>query len=181
MLALLRRGFTALDSVSLPILYKSIIRPHLEYGNVVWHPQYKGDEQQLERVQHRATKMIPELKNVRYEERLRKLDLPSLNYRKARGDMIECYKYLTGISKVSGDILPRDHRSLTRGHSLKLKKPRVATRLRQNFFCVRIVNAWNSLPEQVISAPSLNAFKNRIDKHWEKYKFREDSDWFQKP
>jgi len=55
-----------------------MVRPHLEYGNVVWHPQFKKDLELLEGVQRRATKRVPGLHNLRYEERLRRTDLPSL-------------------------------------------------------------------------------------------------------
>ena len=181
LLSLIRRGFPSLDSVSLPLLYKSIIRPHIEYGNVVWHPRYKGDEQQLENVQRRATKLIPELRDLDYSERLRRLDLPSLYYRRARGDMIECFKYLTGIYKTKSDILHCDTQTQTRGHSFKLKKTQVSSSVRQNFFSVRVVNAWNSLSEQVVSAPTLNAFKDRLDKLWKNFKFSQDSEWFKQP
>jgi len=74
-----------------------MVRPHLEYGNVVWHPQFKKDLELLEGVQRRATKMLPGLHNLSYEERLRRIDLPSLLYRRLRGDVIETYKYLHGI------------------------------------------------------------------------------------
>ena len=135
----------------------------------------------MENTQCRATKLIPELRDLEYGERLRRLDLPSLYYRRARGDMIECFKYLTGIYKTNSDILQRDLRTQTRGHSLKLKKPQVSSAVRQNFFSVRVVNAWNSLTEQVVSAPTLNAFKNRLDKLWRSFKFSQDSDWFKLP
>jgi len=58
-----------------------------------------------------------------------------------------------------------DATSWLRGHSLKLYKPRCHTRLRQNF-SVRVINEWNKLPQSVIEAPSVNAFKNRLDKYW---------------
>jgi len=48
-----------------------MVRPHLEYGNVVWHPQFKKDIELLEAVQRWATKMVPGLRNLSYEERLR--------------------------------------------------------------------------------------------------------------
>ena len=92
--------------------------------------------------------------------------------------MIECYKYLRGTYCVSGDILPRDIDSSTRGHSYKLKKPTATSSVRQNFFSTRVVNAWNSLPDAVVSAPTLNTFKNRLDRVWAAYKFSEDSEWF---
>jgi len=59
-----------------------------------------------------------------------------------------------------------DTTSWLRGHSLKLYKPRCHTTLRQNFFSIRVINEWNKLPQSVIEAPSVNAFKNRLDKYW---------------
>ena len=75
-------------------LFTSLVRPHLEYGNVVWHPYLRKDIEAIEAVQHRATKMVPGLSKMSYEERLKKLDLPTLEYRRQRGDAIEAYKYL---------------------------------------------------------------------------------------
>ena len=71
----------------------SNIRPHLEYGNVIWHPYLRKDIEMTERVQHRATRMVPGLSKLSYEDRLRKMDLPTLEYRRSRGDAIEVYKY----------------------------------------------------------------------------------------
>ena len=53
---------------ALPLLYKSLVRPHLEYGNVVWGPSYKADMKAIEGVQRRATKLIPALKNNTYKK-----------------------------------------------------------------------------------------------------------------
>ena len=83
-LGLIKRSFVYLNCENLRMLYTGIVRPHLEYGNVVWHPGYKKDVELLERVQQRATKMVPELKDLSYEERLRILDLPSLEHRRLR-------------------------------------------------------------------------------------------------
>ena len=76
-------------------LYKSIVRPLLEYGNVVWHPLLKSQEKDIEDVQRRATKLIGSIKDLTYSERLEQLKLPSLQHRRRRGDMIETYKYIT--------------------------------------------------------------------------------------
>ena len=51
----------------------------------------------FETIQHRATKLVQSLREKSYVERVKALSLPSLYYRRARGDMIECYKYLSGI------------------------------------------------------------------------------------
>ena len=59
-----------------------MVRPHLEYGNAIWGPFYKMDKRKVESVQRRATKLMPELKDKTYEERLRYLKIPSLVYRR---------------------------------------------------------------------------------------------------
>ena len=82
LLGLIRRSFTHLDITLMKQLYTVMVRPHLEYGNVVWHPQLKQNIELLEAVQHRVTKMIPGLSHLSYEERLKRMGLPSLSYRR---------------------------------------------------------------------------------------------------
>ena len=111
-----------------------------------------------------------------YSERLRALKLPSLSYRKLRGDMIEVYKIINGksnqdtctILKLWKDMAPR---SSIRGHSLKLYPQRARTQLRKYSFAMRVVNYWNSLPEKIVTSKTLNTFKNRLDKYWEDQNF----------
>jgi len=168
-LGLIRRTFTYINGEIMKQLYTSLVRPHLEYGNVVWHPFYKKDIALLEAVQHRATRMIPGMKDLTYEERLRRIKLPSLAYRRLRGDAIEVFKYMHGIYRVdSEDILPR-HQNMsmkTRGHCLKLQKRECNGQLRANFFGLRVVNMWNALPESVVMSSTVNEFKGRFDRHY---------------
>jgi len=91
----------------------------------------------------------------------------SVLYRHTRGDMIEFYKILT--DKYDNNVnlhLLRQKDSITRGHSLKLVHPRCHYDLQKCSFTVRIVNLWNSLPENVVSTSTVNTFKNRLDKFW---------------
>ena len=74
------------------LLYKSYIPTVLEYGNVIWGPQYILDQEQIEKVQRRATKMIHDLENCTYNECLTALNLPSLKYCRLLGDMIMIYQ-----------------------------------------------------------------------------------------
>ena len=75
-LGLIKKSFNTLNRKTLPILYKALVRPHLEYANVVWGPNYIGDCDRLERVQRRATKYVQDLSSLEYDERLITLKLP---------------------------------------------------------------------------------------------------------
>ena len=123
---------------------------------------------EVEKVQRRATKMLGRLKDLPYPERLRRLKLPCLEHRRKRGDVIEVYKYLHGFYKVSrpGFHIVRNVMRSTRGNSLKLLKPRHRLNVRGSHFANRVVNLWNSLPDNVVTAPSVDSFKRRLDKVW---------------
>ena len=87
-LGLIKKSFNTLNRKTLPILYKDLVRPHLEYANVVWGPNYIEDCDKIERVQRRATKCVQDLSSLEYDERLVTLQLPTLSYRRHRDDMI---------------------------------------------------------------------------------------------
>ena len=167
---IIRRSFNHLSEQTFTLLFKSLVRPILEYGNIVWQPMSKGLCSQVEDVQRRATKLLGHIKNLSYPERLMKLKLPSLEFRRLRGSMIEVYKFVNGYYDVNQPKFERDtsERNL-RGHSLKLTKKRYKLKVRGNFFSNRVVNSWNSLPNEVVTAASVNSFKNRLDKHWRQH------------
>ena len=147
-------------------LYKALVRPKLEYCVQAWSPYLKKDKDKLEKVQHRATKMIYELKNKSYEDRLAETRLTTLEERRIRGDLIETFKMIKGLSNVDyRDFFTIVSKNKTRGHSLKLEKPRARLDLRKYSFSHRVVNEWNKLPEHVVKAESVNTFKNRYDNY----------------
>ena len=84
-LGLIRRAFVHLDMYNFNLLQKSLVRPHLEHGNIIWSLFLKPDINLLENTQLRATRFIPNINKVSYHERLEKLDLPTLSYRRFRG------------------------------------------------------------------------------------------------
>ena len=80
----------------------ALVRPHLAYAAQFWSPYYKKDIGSLEAVQRRITKMIQGLRNLPYKDRLKRFNLHSLE-RRARGDMIEVFKWVKGINKGNID------------------------------------------------------------------------------
>ena len=170
-IGVIRRSFDYLTPAIFVQLFKGLVRPLLEYGHCVWNPDEKNQKglcAEVEKVQRRATKMLGHLKNLPYPERLRWLKLPCLEHRRKRGDVIEVYKYLHGFYKVSRPDfhIARNVMRSTRGNFLKLLKPRHRLNVRGNYFANRVVNLWNSLPDNVVTAPSVDSFKRRLDKHW---------------
>ena len=165
LMSIIKRSFKCLDKKMMMKLYKSLIRPVIEYGNSVWGPGFKGDEEKVEKIQRRVTKMIRSLKHVPYQARLRQLGLPSLKYRRIRGDMITIFKLITGKLKVDlKSLLIERGPHRTRGHSLRIKKIRGTKQVRRNHLIIRATNIWNSLPESVVNAGTVTMFKNQLDK-----------------
>ena len=182
LLGIMRRTFTYLDKNVFSLVYKGIIRPIIEYASSVYSPILMRDINKIESIQRRATKMVVGLSNKSYEQRLKALDLPALRFRRARGDMINVYKYLHQDYKVdTTDLLPLNPDSRTRGHYLKIQGHQCNTRSRLHFFSQRIVNKWNNLKTETISAPTVDSFKNRLDKEWNKNeaKFNYTHCWFE--
>ena len=145
--------------------YNSLVRPHLEYCVQFWSPYLKQDILLLEKIQKRATKMIPQLSHLTYEERLKELDMFTLRSRRIRGDMIQVFKMFKGIDNLDPFSFFECSTNRTRGHSLKIKKFQANHDLRKNYFTNRVVNYWNSLPAHVIECNSLDTFKKHLDSH----------------
>ena len=89
-------------------LYKAIVRPHLEYCIHAWSPYLRKDIDMLEKIQRRATKLIPGLTDLRYEERLNECGLKTLETRRLRGDKKEVFKILNGYENNYCNIFFRN-------------------------------------------------------------------------
>ena len=127
-----------------------------------------GDIEKIENVQRGATKQVPTLKNMEYNERLKKLKMPTLKYRRMRRDMIEVFKIINGIYDplTTVDMFKLNTTSNTRGHSKKVKIKTSRLNVRKYTFVVRIVEIWNSLPESIIQAKTVKQFEIGLDEHW---------------
>ena len=122
-MGIIRRSYLHLTPKNFSLLFKALVRPHLEYGAVIWHPTLKKDMKTIEDVQRRGSRQVPELKGMTYPERLKKLEMPTLAYCRLRGDMVETYKITHGQYKIDQEqLLPKKRYTGNRGHSQRLEK-----------------------------------------------------------
>ena len=144
MLGLIKRTIKHKDMTVMVQLYKSLVRPNLEYCSSAWSPHYSKDKAMLERVQHRFTRMFPELRAMRYEDRLDVLHIWSLEERRNSADLIELFKMIHGFTDAPlSAVLQITTDSNTRGHDKELIKSHCHTDSRLYFFSARAINRWN--------------------------------------
>ena len=118
----------------------------------------------IEGVQRRATKLVPELKNLPYKERLKKLKLTTLVDRRVRGDMIETYKLITRKESVNPDkfFQMKEERTGDRINMIKMKRYR--RNKRKYFYTQRVIPVWNILSIEEVTANKTSDFKKIYDK-----------------
>lgn len=171
-LGFIARNFECKKPEVITRLYTSLVRPHLEYAVQFWSPCYQKDQNKLESIQRRATKLVPGFRGLQYEERLKRLDMFSLKDRRIRGDLIETFKILKGIDHLNCDhFFELSTQLTTRNNGFKLKGQRFNTDLRRSFFNVRVIDFWNKLPASVVQANTIATFKDRLDKHFKENGF----------
>ena len=149
-------------------LFKTFVRPIMESSGAAWSPWERQDINCLEKVQRRATRLVPGLGKMTYEERLEECNLITLEHRRERGDMIEVYKMTQGFTDVTvGDFFNftnERHDAQTRSAINKHLVPeKCRLDVRKHFFANRVVHAWNALPIDIREAESINGFKNNYD------------------
>jgi hypothetical protein len=151
-------------------LFKTYIRPHLEFAIQAWSPYLEKDIEVLEKVQRRVTKHIQGLSNLSYDERLRVLGWTNLRVRRERGDAILAYQHLHGNVEVELDwkwLLPTCVG--TRANDvprIAMPPPTRNCQQRENFFSIRVEKSWRALPNETANSKSVNEFKNAYDKQY---------------
>ena len=169
-LAVTRRTFDTIDATTFKYIFKGLVRPHLEYAAPIWSPHDDNLKEQIENVQRRATKLIPAISHLDYPDRLKALKMPTLAYRRVRGDMIQVYKLLNGKYDTSlPQFLTLSHnkeKGLNR-HNLDLYLHNCSKDIKKYCFASRVHRLWNSLPEELVNAEKVFEFEVGLDKFWE--------------
>ncbi len=172
-LGIIRNTFHNVDQSGFKILYIAYVRPLLEYGTPIWSPFLRKHEKAIEQIQRRATKLIQGMKNLTYSERIVKLNLPTLYYRRRRSDMIHVFRILKQFDNIDSDSFFTINNGITRkNHIYKLDKPRCSSSQKLHSFSHRIINDWNDLPKEVGEVDSINSFKSLLEKHWKNADFK---------
>ena len=172
MIFLIKHTFKHLDAEMFNLLYKSLVRPQLEYASNVWSPTLKMDINSLEKVQRRATRLVPEISSLSYTDRLQHLKLPTLQFRRLRQDLIFIFKHtqqlITLNTRTHCKVCPHNPDMLTpslsittRGHPHKFQIHHHQG-IRNRFLTSRALNSWNSLNPSTVNSRSVNQFKNLL-------------------
>ena len=140
----------------------TLLRPYMEYCIQVWNPVYAGDIKKMEKIQNRFSRLLRLSSVTPPSQRNELLGITCHEKRRLRGDLIYIFKMFD-----SGIFTP-SMETRTRGHSRKLIFEFSRTNYRKHSFALRNIDSWNILPESVVSAPSLNSFKARLDDILEK-------------
>ena len=156
-LGLIRRTIMYKEKQLIVPLYEAIVRPHLEYCIQVWRSYRKKDIDDLERIKRRATKMIPELRDLSYESRLLQCGLTILETSRLRGDQIEVFKIVNGYENFDRNMFFKlKEGSRTSGHKAALVKEQCKLDMRKYSFSQRVINEWNKLPNDCVNASTVN-------------------------
>ena len=162
-LKMLHRSFPIMGKEDFQFLYSTYIRPILEYGSQIAHTGLIRDRDCLERVQRRGTKLVKGFSDLPYSARLAELNLYPLESRRIRGDlMLLFHLFQTGDVHDFFTLTAQKH---LRGHDKKLILPHCRTRIRHNFFTLRVISTWNALPEEIVHSPSKTTFKRLLDSY----------------
>jgi len=151
-LGMIKRCFSNHSYNVIMPLYTSLVRPILENCSTAWSPWLQKDITMLDKVQSRCIKLCDN--NIQFE---------SLTQRRLRTDLCEVYKYTHDNYKIPTSTLFTFSSRQSRSNSLKLQKEQNRTELRHKFFSNRIVTTWNKLPDSVVTAPTVQAFKDRLE------------------
>ena len=164
-MGLIKRNIINKTEKEMLTLYKTLVRPKLDYSIQAWKPFLKKDILVMEKVQRKFTKIIKDYEDLKYSDRIIKLGLTKLEDRYNRADLLEVFKILNGNSGGYPENFLLLSKRKGRGNSRKLFKKRCRLEICKHSFTHRVVDLWNKLPDEVILSKDVKTFKCKLDCH----------------
>jgi hypothetical protein len=153
-------------------LYKQYVRPHLEFAAQAWAPWNQADKDMLEKVQKRAVGMVTGLRSHEYEDRLRELEMTTLEQRWHQADMLQMFKIMRGDGQQNPAdwfrlLVAAEAAARTRQHAdpLNVRPNHGRLEIRRHSFAVRAGEPWNEVPGCIKCARTAAAFKKAYALH----------------
>ena len=164
-IAWVSRNIICKDQGVMLLIYKSLVRPHLEYAVQCWAPSPRFGNWsiilELEKVQRKFSRLINDIGTLTYGERLKSLTLTTLAERRMRGDLIEAFKIIRGFVDYGQNLFKLS----ISGLNILSKITKDTNSDRRDFFSERILKYWNILPKSVKMSESVNSFKANLENY----------------
>ena len=166
----IRKSFNTKNIWTLLNIYKTYIRPKLEYNCPVWSPGYMKDKNLIESIQRNFTRYACRKCRINfnsYKHRLQLLNLKSLEYRRIEFDLIFMYKIIHGLCFLNfSDYFIVKHSPYNlRRNSLQIQ-PIISysSQVWNHCFFNRVPKVWNQLPDSIIISTDLQIFRSKLKK-----------------
>ena len=159
---LFRLGFSCTDISFAIEMFKTYLRPSLEYNTQIWSPHLISDINMVERVQRKFTKYLPGYWNLSYVQRLNALNLQSLEERRLIFDLVLMFKIVHGAVDIDPNLLFSFNHNPTRGHDKRVCIQYSRTNCRKYFFVNRVADRWNSLDQSIVNSKDHIEFREKI-------------------
>ena len=162
---MIKKSFVSRDVNLYVTLYRSFVRPVLEYCNIVWCPHQITLCDQIEAVQKRFTRLFPDMRNIPYRSRLTKLNMLSLRARRLRYKLIFLFKIVNNLTCLDPSQYFRFSHS-KRHNSLKIVPLPSQRDCRRYCFFVDVVFHWNSMLDCEVLVQNVNEFKRSVTSYF---------------
>ena len=167
---LYRQFYHCADTCTLRKLYISLVRPHMEYGSLVWDPFSAKDCDILEGVQRFASRVCLKTWQCEYPDMLEALELPTLKTRRKVQKLTTMYKFVNNLAvfPVSSSLFQPVHNPYSTRYTHNMSYHNIHARTSRFLYSYfpSALSLWNSLPYHIVLSTSVTSFKHSLDRYF---------------